>query len=110
MEGYYNYIDYSGVSEEMVAVLAGNGGNGTGGTTTTTTTTAVPAASSSSSTAAHGGNSSGNSYTSTFPSQLHFVLLEVEKDGQADVVSWKEHGRCFYVHNQDRFAKELLPL
>jgi len=38
------------------------------------------------------------------------MLSELEKDGLSDVVSWQPHGRCFHVHKQKRFVKEVLPL
>lgn len=38
------------------------------------------------------------------------MLSELQKDGLDDVVSWQPHGRCFRVHKQKRFVKEILPL
>jgi hypothetical protein len=44
-----------------------------------------------------------------FPLKLQEMLSSVEVDGHEDVVSWQPHGRCFVVHDQDRF-RALLPL
>jgi hypothetical protein len=46
----------------------------------------------------------------SFPVKLHYALSELAKDGQECIVSWQSHGRCFLVHNQERFVKETLPL
>jgi hypothetical protein len=45
-----------------------------------------------------------------FPSKLHYMLQEVEKDGIDSVISWMVHGRSFLVKDQGRFVKEILPL
>jgi hypothetical protein len=45
-----------------------------------------------------------------FPVRLHYVLSETEKDGLQHIVSWQPHGRCFIVHEQKLFAKNILPL
>lgn len=29
-----------------------------------------------------------------FPAKLHFMLDDMEKDGQAHIISWAPHGRC----------------
>jgi hypothetical protein len=47
---------------------------------------------------------------SKFPSRLHYVLGEMEKDGLQHIASWQAHGRCFIVHDQKAFAKRILPL
>lgn len=45
----------------------------------------------------------------SFPFQLHLMLGELEAVGLSDVLSWQSHGRCFLVHNKERFVKEVLP-
>ena len=30
----------------------------------------------------------------SFPSKLHYILSDVEQDGQSHIVSWAPHGRC----------------
>jgi len=44
-----------------------------------------------------------------FPARLHYVLREVEKDGQDDVLSWLPDGLGFCVHDRERLEKEILP-
>jgi hypothetical protein len=46
--------------------------------------------------------------TTPFPIKLHEMLDRVEEDGNAHIVSWQPHGRCFVVHKPKEF-KELLP-
>jgi hypothetical protein len=46
---------------------------------------------------------------SKFPLRLHYVLSEMEKDGLQHVASWQPHGRCFIVHDQERFVESILP-
>jgi HSF-type DNA-binding len=48
--------------------------------------------------------------TSTFPSRLHYMLAELERDGMDHIVSWCSHGRAFMVHKQDQFVELVLPL
>jgi len=45
-----------------------------------------------------------------FPVQLHYMLAEMEKDGQKGVACWLSHGRAFMVNDKARFEKEMLPL
>jgi hypothetical protein len=45
-----------------------------------------------------------------FPSVLHAMLEQTDKEGFSDVVSWQPHGRAFTVHSQTRFVKEVMPL
>jgi len=45
-----------------------------------------------------------------FPSRLHYVLNELEKDALDDVMSWHPCGSSFIVHNRERLEKEVLPL
>lgn len=47
-----------------------------------------------------------------FPSHLHRLLSQAEAhdvDNTKVAISWKEHGRCFMIHNQDYFEKRVLP-
>jgi HSF-type DNA-binding len=52
--------------------------------------------------------SSPTSGEQTFPCRLHYCLNEMERDGLSHIVSWQPHGRCFVVHDKDRFMKEVL--
>lgn len=44
-----------------------------------------------------------------FPAKLHFVLESLEKDGQADIMSWQPHGRAFMIRDKARLVAEILP-
>lgn len=44
-----------------------------------------------------------------FPERLHQMLNHVSVDGLEDVVSWQPHGRCFVVHQPERFVDEVMP-
>lgn len=44
-----------------------------------------------------------------FPMKLHYMLSEMEKDGQSHVISWNHHGRCFTIHDRKAIEK-FLPL
>jgi hypothetical protein len=47
--------------------------------------------------------------SSMFPTVLHHMLDEAEKNRFNDIVSWQPHGRAFHVHQPDRFVKEVMP-
>lgn len=47
---------------------------------------------------------------STFPAKLHYMLSEVEKDGQDQIISWNHRGRSFRVHDRELLQTNLLPL
>lgn len=49
-----------------------------------------------------------NPLVASFPMKLFMMLEQVEADGNAHIVSWQVHGRCFVVHEPELF-KELLP-
>lgn len=49
-----------------------------------------------------------NPLVASFPMKLYMMLEQVEADGNAHIVSWQPHGRCFVVHEPELF-KELLP-
>jgi HSF-type DNA-binding len=55
------------------------------------------------------GRSKGDSLIAPFPQHLHKKLVQIEKDGDSDVVSFCPHGRAFKVHDMDRFVAEVLP-
>jgi HSF-type DNA-binding len=57
---------------------------------------------------ATGVSSSRTSEDQSFPVRLHYCLNDMERDGLSDIVSWQPHGRCFVVHNKERFIKEVL--
>ena len=42
-----------------------------------------------------------------FPVKLHYMLSELESDGQDHIVSWAPHGRCFVVHDQVRVVSNF---
>lgn len=44
-----------------------------------------------------------------FPQKLHRLILEAEKEGNADVLSFVSHGRAFQIHKPKRFEAELMP-
>ena len=44
-----------------------------------------------------------------FPLKLYRILYEAEKNGQSDIISFLPHGRAFMVHDQQRFATEVMP-
>jgi hypothetical protein len=45
-----------------------------------------------------------------FPTQLHYILHELQKEGKDDIASWISHGRAFRVHpsQKGRFVAEVL--
>jgi hypothetical protein len=45
-----------------------------------------------------------------FPTQLHYILHELQKEGKDDIASWISHGRAFRVHpsQKGRFVDEVL--
>lgn len=45
-----------------------------------------------------------------FPEKLHRMLLEVEKAGQSDIISFINNGRGFAIHKPDAFFKTIVPL
>lgn len=49
-------------------------------------------------------------HRSNFPEKLYFMLEDVANDGLDHIVSWQPHGRCFLVHEQERFVKDMLPM
>ena len=44
-----------------------------------------------------------------FPEKLYLMLQGVAKEGLEDIVSWQPHGRCFAVHDPQRFIEEVMP-
>jgi hypothetical protein len=46
----------------------------------------------------------------SFPSVLHYMLSDLEKDGKSDIMEWMPHGRSFIVRDQQRMESEVLPL
>lgn len=47
--------------------------------------------------------------TEPFPEKLHRMLLEIEKDGDAPIISFFPHGRAFGIHDPDKFEEKLMP-
>ena len=44
-----------------------------------------------------------------FPWKLYHMLEDVERRGMNDIVSWESGGRCFKVHQKQRFEHEIIP-
>ncbi|GAX13371.1 hypothetical protein FisN_8Lu414 [Fistulifera solaris] len=44
-----------------------------------------------------------------FPAKLHYLLGEMEKDGQNDIMSWQSDGLSFVVHDKARLEEHILP-
>ena len=47
--------------------------------------------------------------TEPFPEKLHRMLLEIEKDGNAHIISFFPHGRAFGIHDTDQFEEKIMP-
>jgi len=47
--------------------------------------------------------------TMSFPSKLYALLEDAESQGFSNIISWQTGGRSFNVHNQDNFAKVIMP-
>eukprot|EP00535_Pseudo-nitzschia_heimii_P010058 CAMPEP_0197181236 /NCGR_PEP_ID=MMETSP1423-20130617/5583_1 /TAXON_ID=476441 /ORGANISM="Pseudo-nitzschia heimii, Strain UNC1101" /LENGTH=349 /DNA_ID=CAMNT_0042631451 /DNA_START=90 /DNA_END=1142 /DNA_ORIENTATION=+ len=47
--------------------------------------------------------------TEPFPEKLHRMLLEIEKDGNAHIISFFPHGRAFGIHYTDQFEEKIMP-
>jgi HSF-type DNA-binding len=46
---------------------------------------------------------------SPFPTKLHEMLDDIERDGYGHVVSWQPHGRCFIVRKPKEFVEHVMP-
>lgn len=46
---------------------------------------------------------------SSFPSKLHYMMSELEKEGINDVISWQPHGRSFVILNRKKLEETVLP-
>ena len=44
-----------------------------------------------------------------FPERLHRLLMETEKAGQHEIISFTDDGKAFEIHKPDRFFKEIVP-
>mmetsp|Transcript_11481 Transcript_11481/g.12328 ORF Transcript_11481/g.12328 Transcript_11481/m.12328 type:complete len:241 (+) Transcript_11481:219-941(+) len=44
-----------------------------------------------------------------FPCKLYRMLMDTVSKGLTHIVSWHTEGRCFRVHDQEAFVKEILP-
>jgi hypothetical protein len=44
-----------------------------------------------------------------FPEKLHRMLIEVEKAGRADVISFVANGRALAIHKPEKFFREIVP-
>jgi hypothetical protein len=48
--------------------------------------------------------------SSPFPMVLHNMLNRAKSEKFEHIVSWQPHGRCFLVHEQERFVKDVMPM
>jgi hypothetical protein len=48
--------------------------------------------------------------TSPFPMVLHDMLNRAKSENFEHIVSWQPHGRCFLVHKQQQFVKDVMPM
>jgi hypothetical protein len=48
--------------------------------------------------------------SSPFPMVLHDMLNRAKSEKFEHIVSWQPHGRCFLVHDQERFVKGVMPM
>ena len=46
--------------------------------------------------------------SSSFPGTLYFILQESDGASTNEIVGWKPHGRCFRIHNEERFVEEIM--
>mmetsp|Transcript_21612 Transcript_21612/g.45464 ORF Transcript_21612/g.45464 Transcript_21612/m.45464 type:complete len:280 (-) Transcript_21612:156-995(-) len=44
-----------------------------------------------------------------FPTKLHLILSQAEESGFDDIISWQPHGRCFLVHDHEKFVDTIMP-
>lgn len=44
-----------------------------------------------------------------FAVKLYHMLADIESSGEAEIVSWRPHGRCFVVHDRKAFVERVLP-
>jgi hypothetical protein len=51
----------------------------------------------------------GSGRGNDFATRLHYLLRELEQEGNTDIISWLPHGRAIKVHDRDRLEKEILP-
>lgn len=50
-----------------------------------------------------------NGVVEPFPIKLHNMLRGTAMDGLDHIVSWQPHGRCFIVHQPQKFVTEVMP-
>lgn len=46
---------------------------------------------------------------SSFPSTLYFILVNANKYGIEQIISWLPHGRAFQISDRGLFEKEVMP-
>jgi hypothetical protein len=44
----------------------------------------------------------------SFPSKLHALLENAEKDGDQDIVSWLEDGNSFRINERGEFCEKIM--
>ena len=51
--------------------------------------------------------STKNSKNSCFASKLHYMLSDLEKEGNDDIICWQPHGRSFIIRDRKRFVESI---
>lgn len=44
-----------------------------------------------------------------FPVKLSYMIDEAERNGKESIISWRPHGRAFFVSNPKAFSDVVLP-
>lgn len=45
-----------------------------------------------------------------FPATLHKAIENAEIYGYSNIITWRPHGRSFYIQNKDDFTKSIIPV
>ena len=45
-----------------------------------------------------------------FPCKLHYLLEQLEIEGNHGILEWRPHGRAFEICDEEAFATKVLPL
>jgi hypothetical protein len=55
-------------------------------------------------------SSPGRGAAEAFPEKLHNLIRKLSEDGYENIISWQPHGRCFRIHKQDDFIRQIFPV
>jgi HSF-type DNA-binding len=55
-------------------------------------------------------NKSHRKAETKFPCKLHQMLIDVERQGLTDIISWHNDGQCFRVHDPEALVDKILPM